>query len=98
MSDAIYVDRDNMHRRMGEVVALVDGLDSALGNMPDPADAGSATALISFIASAGAEAANEYGGAVRLIGAITDAVLEDMSTYEGEVSEQLSDMQSGLED
>ena len=98
MSDAFYVDRVNMERRMGDVVALVDGLDAALADMPGAADGGAATALISFIAEGGAEAANEYAGAVRLIGAITSDVMRNISTFEDEVTDDLSNLQAELED
>lgn len=97
MSDVIYIDRDNMERRMGDVMGYVDGLDAALGDIPAPADGGPASALIGFIAAAGAEAANEVSGAVRLIGAITSDVLSDTMAADEEIAEELSDVEDELE-
>ncbi|WP_159500000.1 hypothetical protein [Microbacterium sp. 18062] len=97
MNDPIYMDRDNMQRRMGEVVDRVDQLDEALTDMPPAADAGAASALIGFIAAAGAEAANEYGGAVRLIGAITDDVMQDTFATEDQIADELSSLEAELE-
>ncbi len=97
MSDVIYIDRDNMERRMGDVMGYVDGLDAALSDMPAPADGGPASALIGFIAAAGAEAANEVAGAVRLIGAITSDVLSDTMAADEEIAEELSDVEDELE-
>jgi hypothetical protein len=97
MSETIYIDRVNIERRMGEVVTLVDELDSALGDMPPAADGGTASALIGFIASAGAEAANEYSGAVRLIDAITSDVLEDASLTEEQITEELTGIEAELD-
>lgn len=98
MSDAIFMDRDNMVRRMNDVVDRVDELDAALGGMPEGADGGTATALIGFIAAAGAEAANEFGGAVRLIGAITDDVMTGAFASEAQVADELSALESELDD
>lgn len=97
MSDPIYLDSDNVTRRMGEVLDLVGELDGALTGMPSAADGGAATALIGFIAAAGAEAANEYAGAVRLIGAITDDVLQDASHTEADITDEISRMEQELE-
>jgi hypothetical protein len=97
VSAEIYIDRVNVQRRMGEIVALVDELDTALGDIPGAADGGAASAMIGFIASAGAEAANEFGGAVRLIDAITTDVLTDVSLTEEEITDQLTDLESELE-
>jgi len=98
MSDPIYMDRDNMERRMGDVVDRVDDLDAALTDMPAAVDGGAASALLGFIAAAGAEAANEYAGAVRLIGAITVDVMQNMSDTETEIADELSRLESELED
>lgn len=98
MSDPIYMDRHNMMSRMGEVVDRVDDLDAALAGIPSAADGGAAAVLIGFIASAGAEAANEYGGAVRLIGAVTDDVMKDMSATESQIVDELTDIEAELED
>jgi chromosome condensin MukBEF ATPase and DNA-binding subunit MukB len=98
MSDQIYFDRDNMERRMGDVVDRVDELDAALADIPSATDAGAVSALIGFIAAAGAEAANEYAGAVRLIGAITVDVAQDITATEEEVTDVISDLESELED
>jgi hypothetical protein len=97
MSETIYIDRVNMERRMGDVVTLVDELDSSLGGIPSAADGGTASALIGFIASAGAEAANEYGGAVRLIDAITTDVLADASLTEEQITEELTGIEAELD-
>jgi hypothetical protein len=98
VSDPIYMDRDNMERRMGDVVDRVDDLDAALTDVPPAVDGGSASALIGFIAAAGAEAANEYAGAVRLIGAITVDVMQNMSNTESEITDEISRLESELED
>ncbi|MBZ4488189.1 hypothetical protein LQ938_11030 [Microbacterium sp. cx-55] len=97
MSDPIYIDRDNMERRMGDVVTYVDDLDAALADIPGPADAGAASAMIGFISSAGAEAANEYAGAVRLIAAITNEVLADSLAADAEIADDLSGLEAELE-
>lgn len=98
MSDIISIDRENMERRMGDVVDRVDTLDAALGDIPGPADGGPASALIGFIAAAGAEAANEFAGAVRLIDAITSDVLADTLAVDEEIAEDLSDVEAELEE
>lgn len=98
MSDAIYVDRENMIRRMDSVVAEVDGLDDALGTIPPATDGGAASALIGFIAGAAAEAANEYSGAVRLIGAVTVSVLDDVQAAEEQMVSEISSLEESLDD
>ncbi|WP_150951558.1 hypothetical protein [Microbacterium testaceum] len=98
MSDPIYVDRDNMTRRMGLIVDELDGIDEALASVPAAADGGAASALIGFIAGAAAEAANEYSGAVRLVGAVTDSVLDDVQATEEQVLSEISHLEEGLED
>ncbi|KQM40444.1 MULTISPECIES: hypothetical protein [Microbacterium] len=98
MSDAIYVDRDNMVRRMGLVVDEVDRLDAALASLPPAADGGAASALIGFIAGAAAEAANEYAGAVRLVGAVTESVLDDVQATEDQMQSEISRLEEGLAD
>lgn len=97
MSEPIYIDRENMVRRMGDVVDRVDELDAALTALPPEGDGGAASALIGFIAAAGAEAANEYAGAVRLIGAITEDVLQDAFATEAEIAEELAGIEAELE-
>ncbi|KAA9136211.1 hypothetical protein [Microbacterium caowuchunii] len=97
-SSDIYIDRDNMERRIRGIVGHVDALDKALRDIPGPADGGPASALLGFIAAAGAEAANEYGGAVRLIGAITVDVLKDISATEAEITDHLVDLKAELGD
>ncbi len=37
MTDLIYVDRENMERRMGDAVAQIDPLDQILSQLPPPA-------------------------------------------------------------
>lgn len=98
MSDPIYIDRVNMERRMGDVVALVDDIDSSLAAMPAPADGGAASALLGFIAAAGSEAANEYSGAVRMIGGITTEVLSDQLAADAEIADELKDVEAELGD
>ncbi len=89
MNDMIYVDRENMERRMGEAVARVDPLDRTLSQLPPSVDGGTASAHISFIVAAIAEAANEYGGAVRLLGAITSDVLSDFDAHDEATSDEI---------
>ena len=98
MSGDIYIDRDNMQDRVGEVVERVDALDSALGDRPPAADGGPASALIGLIAAAGADAANEYGGAVRLLGAISVDVVKDMFTAEEQRTKEIGRLEAQLED
>jgi len=98
MSDAIYIDRDNMTRRMGLVVDEVDRLDAALASLPPASNGGAASALIGFIAGAAAEAANEYAGAVRLVGAVTESVLDDVQATEDHMQSDISRLEEGLED
>lgn len=97
MSDPIYVDRDNIRRRMGDVSALAREIESALGHMPPAADGGAVSALIGFIAAAGSEAANEYAGAVQLIGAITDDVMRDNEATESEMTAELTQLEQELD-
>lgn len=98
MTDLISVDRENMERRMGDAVARIDPLDRALSRLPPPADAGTASAHISFIAAAIAEAANEYGGAVRLLGAITSDVLSDFVANDHAMSVEIEALEKHLDD
>lgn len=97
MNDPIYVDRDNMTRRVGLVVYEIERLDGALTSIPTAADGGAASALIGFIAGAAAEAANEYSGAVRLVGAVTDSVLDDIAATEEQVLSEISHLEEGLD-
>lgn len=98
MSDPIYVDRENMTRRMGLVVDEVDRVDDSLASLPGAADGGAASALIGFIAGAAAEAANEYAGAVRLVGAVTDSVLDDVRATKEQIQSEISQLEEGLQD
>lgn len=98
MSDPIFVDRVNMTRRMELVVDELDRLDEALASLPGAADGGAASALIGFIASAAAEAANEYAGAVRLVAAVTDSVLDDVEATEQQTQDEISRLEEGLAD
>jgi formiminotetrahydrofolate cyclodeaminase len=98
MSDDIYIDRDNVRGRMTEVVQRVDALDDALRDRPPAADGGAASALIGLIAAAGVEAANEYSGAVRLLSAITDDVLDDAFASEQQRTRELARLEARLED
>ena len=98
MSDPIFVDRVNMTRRMGLVVDELDRVDEALASIPGAADGGAASALIGFIAGAAAEAANEYAGAVRLVAAVTDSVLDDVEATEQQTEDEISRLEEGLAD
>lgn len=98
MTDLIYVDRENMERRMGDAVAQIDPLDQILSQLPPPGDAGTASAHISFIVAAIAEAANEYSGAVRLLGAITSDVLSDLEANDRAMSIELEKLEKQLDD
>ncbi|WP_136587781.1 hypothetical protein [Microbacterium hydrothermale] len=98
MSDPIFVDRVNMTRRMGLVVDELDSVDEALASIPGAADGGAASALIGFIAGAAAEAANEYAGAVRLVAAVTDSVLDDVEATEQQTEDEISRLEEGLAD
>jgi hypothetical protein len=98
MSDPIYVDRENMTRRVGLVIDEVDRVDDALASLPGAADGGAASALIGFIAGAAAEAANEYAGAVRLVGAVTDSVLDDVRATEEQIQSEIAQLEEGLQD
>jgi hypothetical protein len=98
VSDRIYVERDEIERLIRGVVAQVGDVDDALSDIPQPADGGPATALLGFIAATGVEAVVEYAKAVRLIGAITDDVMEDMSATDSLISDHLSDLHAELDD
>lgn len=98
MSDGIYIDRDNMQDRLAEVVERVDALDAALADRPPAADGGAASALIGLIAAAGVEAANEYAGGVRLLGAITVDVLSDAFAAEQQRTDELARLEERLDD
>ncbi|MEZ3156528.1 hypothetical protein AB1K56_06295 [Microbacterium sp. BWR-S6Y] len=98
MSDPIFVDRVNMTRRMGLVVDELDRVDDALASIPGAADGGAASALIGFIAGAAGEAANEYAGAVRLVAAVTDSVLDDVEATEQQTEDEISRLEEGLAD
>lgn len=96
MSD-IYIDRINIEQRVDDVLSRADELDTALTAIPAPADGGAATALIGFIAAAAAEAANEYSGAVHLIGRITNEVMADTFATEEERVAEISAIEQELE-
>lgn len=96
MTDIISVDGENMNRRMNEAVAQINPLDRVLSQLPPSVDAGTASAHVSFIVAAIAEAANEYGGAVRLLGAVTADVLSDLDAHDQAMSEEIKALERQL--
>jgi hypothetical protein len=95
MSD-IYVDRDNMTSRLGEVLDRVDDLDQALGRRPSAPDGGIAAAMIGFIATAGGEASGVMADAERALAAIATDVLADFALTDEEASVVLEDFADEL--
>ncbi|WP_449283328.1 hypothetical protein [Leucobacter sp.] len=94
----IYLDRESMERRLADVIERVDAADTAIGGMPDTPDAGIATSLVAFIASAGAEASGLAADTARALSAIAIDVIDDMSNTDSMIAEQLREVERELDD
>ena len=89
---AIYIDRDNIEKRIGELVKQVDEVDSALTVMPSVPDGGAASSMIALITASAAEAAGFFADSNRALGAITIDVMKDASLKEAEIEGIFTDL------
>ena len=93
----ISLDRDGMERRLVDVVTRVDAADSAIGKLPPNPDAGIASAFVSFITSAGAEAAGLAADLPRVLCGVAQEVIEDLANTDHEIAEQLREVEKELD-
>lgn len=93
----ILVDRVGMENRLKQLTERMDEADSVRERLPDAPDAGIATSLIAFIASAGAEAGGLAVDTARLLNAVTLEVMDDLDATDSQVAEELRDLEQEIE-
>lgn len=98
MSDDIHLDRDNMMRRIGDLLARVDDLDKVLADRPAPVDGGVASAMIGFITVAGAQAAGTVADTHRALSAVVVDVLDDMTLTDAQVGDAFLEITDDLDE
>lgn len=97
MSD-IYLDRDNVERRMNDLIGRTDEVESVLGSMPPAPDGGSFSEMLAFIVGVGAQAAGLAADTHRALAAISIDVMNDMSLTEAEAGEEFEKLDDRLEE
>jgi len=93
----MHLDRFSMERRLTELAEKADDLNAVLDAMPGVPDGGEASALITFIATAGAEAAGVVADTHHALIAVTKDVLADLHLTEDQILEHIRDLETEIE-
>lgn len=96
MNDII-VDREGMANLLVRLTERMDEADTVRAGLPEAPDAGIATSLIAFVASAGAEAGGLAVDTSRLLSAVTLEVMDDLNATDSEVAEEFRDLEQEIE-
>lgn len=96
MNDII-VDRVGMGILVDRLTEFIDEADTLRRGMPEAPDGGTATSLIAFIASAGAEAGGLAVDTTHLLSAVTLDAMDDMNATDEQVAAELRELEQEVE-